>query len=76
MSYTRKLTLLNKDNKIQGKCLASWEMMCKPKDQGGLEILNLRLQNQAVLMKNMHTFYNHSDIPWVNHVWQAHYNNR
>jgi hypothetical protein len=76
MSYTRKLTLLNKDNKIQGKCLASWEMMCKPKDQGGLEILNLRLQNQALLMKNLHTFYNHSYIPSVNLVWQAHYNNR
>jgi hypothetical protein len=48
-------------------------MMCKPKDQGGLGILNLRVQNQALVMKNLHKFYNHVDIPWVKLIWHAYY---
>lgn len=26
-------------------------------------------------MKQLHKFYSHADIPWVNLVWQAHYHN-
>jgi hypothetical protein len=26
-------------------------------------------------MKNLYKFYNHMDIPWVNLVWHAYYNN-
>jgi hypothetical protein len=51
-------------------------MICKPKDQGGLGILNLRMQKQALLKNNLHKFYNHADIPWVNLVWHAYYDNR
>jgi hypothetical protein len=72
----RQFLWSDRDNKIQGKCLAIWEMMCKPKDQGWQGILNLRMQNQALLMKNLHKFYNHADIPWVNLVWHAYYDNR
>jgi hypothetical protein len=59
----RQFLWSDRENKIQGKCLASWDMMCRPKDQGGLGILNLKLQNQALIMKNLHKFYNHADIP-------------
>jgi hypothetical protein len=72
----RQFLWSDRENKIQGKCLASSDMVCKPKDQGGLKILNLRLQNQALLMKNLHKFYNHVDIPWVNLIWHAYYCNR
>jgi hypothetical protein len=72
----RQFLWSDRENKIQRKCLASWEMMCKPKDQGGLAILNLRVQNQALLMKNLHKFYNHADIPWVKLIWHAYYDNR
>jgi hypothetical protein len=51
-------------------------MMCIPKDQGGQGILNLRIQNQALLMKNMHKFYNNADIPSVKLIWHAYYENR
>jgi hypothetical protein len=44
--------------------------------QGGLGILNLIIHNQALLMKNLHKFYNHASIPWVNLVWHAYYDNR
>ena len=59
----------------QGKCLANWKLVCRPKDQGGLGVINLRVQNQALLMKNLLKFYNHYDIPWVNLIFQAYYNN-
>jgi hypothetical protein len=71
----RQFLWADKADKIQGKCLASWEMICRPKDQGGLGVLDLRLQNKALLIKNLHKFYNQHDIPWVKLLWQAHYNN-
>ncbi|KAM3260750.1 hypothetical protein ACQJBY_051787 [Aegilops geniculata] len=49
-----------------GKCLASWEMICKPKQQGGLGVLNLREQNKALLIKHLFKFYNEVDVPWGN----------
>jgi hypothetical protein len=51
------------------------DMVCRPKDQGGLNVINLRLHNKALMMKNMHKFYNHQDIPWVQLLKQAHYSN-
>ena len=71
----RQLLWNRKDNNKHGKCLASWDMVCKPKDKGGLGVLNLRLQNKALLMKNIHKFYNHMDLPWVDLIWNAHYSN-
>ena len=58
--------MADRDQKVQGRCLASWDMICRPKEQGGLGVLNLRVQNQALLLKNLYKFYNHMDIPWVN----------
>jgi hypothetical protein len=31
--------------------LARWDILCHPKDQGGLVILNLQLQNKCLLAK-------------------------
>jgi hypothetical protein len=42
-----------KDINVQGKCLAKWDLVCRPKDQGGLGVLNLGLQNKALLIKNL-----------------------
>ena len=53
---------------------AIWEMVCTSK-KGGLGIINLELQNQALLMKNLDKFFNRKDIPWVNLVWEKHYKN-
>jgi hypothetical protein len=50
-------------------------MICRPKDQGGLGVLDLRIQNKALLIKNLHKFYNEKDIPRVKLLWQAYYNN-
>jgi hypothetical protein len=59
------------------KChsLASWEMVCQPKSKGGLGVMNLKVQNQALLIKLLDKFYKRSDIPWVQLVWTAYYDN-
>jgi len=31
--------------------LAKWDILCRPKDQGGLGILDLQLQNKCLLAK-------------------------
>jgi hypothetical protein len=49
--------------------LASWEMICKPKSAGGLGILDFGKQNDALLIKQLHNFYNKVEVPWVQLVW-------
>ena len=47
---------------------AAWKMVCTSKEECGLEVINLELQNQALLTKNLDKFYSKRDIPWVNLV--------
>lgn len=42
---------------------AAWNMVCKPKSEGDLGVLNLRVQNEALLLKNLHKFFNKADLP-------------
>jgi hypothetical protein len=44
-------------------------MICKPKANGGLGVLDFKLQNEALLLKHLHKFFNREDLPWVNLVW-------
>jgi len=44
------------------------------KKEGGLGVLNLRTQNEALLMKHLHKFFNRKDIPWVQLIWEKYYN--
>jgi hypothetical protein len=50
-------------------------MVCNTKEEGGLGVINLELQNQALLMKNLDKFFNKKDIPWIHLVWEKHYRN-
>jgi len=38
-------------------------MVCVPKEEGGLRVINLKKHNEALLLKNMDKFFNHKDIP-------------
>lgn len=38
-------------------------------------MLNLRTQNEALLLKYLHKFLNKEDLPWVNLVWKKYYQN-
>lgn len=53
----------------------AWPVVCRSKTEGGLGALNLRTQNEALLMKYLHKFINREDIPWVNLIWEIHYDN-
>jgi hypothetical protein len=54
---------------------AAWKLVCRPKIEGGLGIINLEDHNQALLMKSLDKFFNMADIPWVNMMWEKHYKN-
>jgi hypothetical protein len=75
-------TVINICNRAQRHCLwakeedstsvnalAAWSLVCRPKQHGGLGVLNLELQNRALLMKQLHKFYSKADVPWVKLVW-------
>jgi hypothetical protein len=51
------------------------EKICRPKDQGGLGVLNLEIQNKALLLKKLHKFFNNLDIPWVQLTRESYYIN-
>ena len=47
-----------------------------PKQSGGLGVLNLKTQNEALLLKFLHKFYNKMDIPWVYLTWKSDYSKK
>jgi hypothetical protein len=69
----RRHCLWKRKNKDKINSLAAWEMVCRPKSKGGLGIINLRVQNNALFLKHLHKFYNNEDIPWIHLVRDAYY---
>ena len=65
----------NSEQKKHGN-LVAWQMVQMPKDKGGLRVINLRLQNDALLLKHLDKFYNKVDVPWVQLVWFKYYSNK
>jgi hypothetical protein len=61
--YRRHCLWRKKDIEAKSTPLAVWDMVCRPKDQGGLGIINLRVQSKCLLLKHLHKFYNRADIP-------------
>jgi hypothetical protein len=61
------------DGEEKCQSLASWDRVCQPKTKGGLGIINLQIQNKALLLKHLDKFYKREDIPWVQLVWYKHY---
>ena len=51
-------------------------MVQKPKKKGVLGVINLRLQNDALVLKQLHKFYSKKDIPWVSLIWSRYYTSR
>lgn len=54
---------------------AAWKMVCVPKAEGGLGVIDIGKQNKALLTKNLHKFFNILDLPWVKLIWEKHYRN-
>jgi hypothetical protein len=53
---------------------AAWPLICTPKNQGGLGVLDLGTHNDAMLLKFLHKFFSQEDIPWVKLIWFHYYN--
>ena len=43
---------------------------------GGLGIINLRIQSDALLLKYLHKFYNRYDLPWDELIWSTYYTDK
>jgi hypothetical protein len=52
---------------------AAWKMVCLPKEEGGLGVIDLRVHNEALLLKNLHKFFNKVNLPWVKLIWDNYY---
>jgi hypothetical protein len=51
------------------------KVVCKPKKKRGLGIIKSRLQNDALLIKNLDKFFSRADLPWVKLIWSQYYAN-
>jgi hypothetical protein len=69
----RRYCLWRKKDKEKVHSLAAWEMICRPKKKGGLGIINLKVQNVALLLKHLHKFYNNDPTPWVQLIRDSYY---
>ena len=58
------------------RSLASWDLVGRPKDKGGLGVINLRVQNIALLLKHLVKFYKGHDLPWVQLIWNLYYKSK
>lgn len=58
------------------KSLVAWDKVCKPKVKWGLGVINLSIQNQALLLKFLDKFYNRRQVPWVSLIWSSYYENK
>jgi len=54
---------------------AAWPTVSKPNKIGGLGVIDLRTQNEALLIKNLHKFFNRVDVPWVHLIGKKYYSN-
>lgn len=64
-----------REMEARGRALVAWNQCTIPNEKGGLGIKNIRLQNEALLIKHLDKFYNRKDVPWVNLVWHRYYPN-
>jgi hypothetical protein len=85
-TFLLQQTVLDQIDKFRKYCLwrgadfnakqkpkAAWPMVCREKQEGGLGVLNIRTQNEALLLKYLHKFFNKEDIPWVSLIWESYY---
>lgn len=52
---------------------AAWQLVCRSRLEGGLGVLNMKTQNEALLIKHLHKFFCKADIPWVSLIWEKYY---
>ena len=69
--YLRHCLWKGPDPNDHRPAMVKWTVVCRPKNQGGLGVKDITIQNKALLLKNLHKFYNVHNIPWVNMIWES-----
>ena len=54
-------------------CLVVWDTACRPKEEGGLGIINLQIENTTLLLKFLDKVNNHANMLWVTLTWNTLY---
>jgi hypothetical protein len=62
-----------RDFRNKGFNLEAWDLVRRPKSKGGLGVINLSLQNDALLLKQLDKFYRKANVQWVTLIWQSYY---
>jgi hypothetical protein len=74
--YRRHCLWKGGDTNSKNPPLVAWSMVTKPKNRGGLGVINLRMQIESLLIKNLHKFFNKVDLRWVKLIWSQYCSNR
>jgi hypothetical protein len=61
--YRRHCLWRGSDLNSKKPAKAAWPMVCVPKKQGGLGVINLNTDNEAMLLKFLHKFFSRANIP-------------
>ena len=80
-----KRFMWNAGKSAKGKARVAWNVVCKPKDQGGLGIKPLRQWNEVLLISQVWKIIANKESLWVkwvntvklkgNSIWEIEYNN-
>lgn len=63
----RRRFLWSGDETVSGaQCLVAWETACQPKEQGGIGLKDLSLQNKSLQLKNLHRLHHPANSSWAN----------
>ncbi|KAJ9555234.1 hypothetical protein OSB04_009848 [Centaurea solstitialis] len=54
---------------VQGRCKLSWDVVCKPLEEGGLGIRRLGIWNRAIITKHLWDILNSRPTIWVQWVY-------
>jgi hypothetical protein len=75
IDYFRSRFFWQHDSQKKKYRLTKWSIMCQPKDQGGLGIQNLEIQNVCLLSKWLFKLIN-EDGPWQTILWNKYLSNQ
>jgi hypothetical protein len=68
----RRAFLWNFSGRASGaRCLVAWELVCRPKEIGGLGIRRLEAQNSCLLVKLVHRLHAATASPWARWAWES-----
>jgi hypothetical protein len=73
--HRRNCLWRGKELSQKGYNLVAWDLVRKPKDKGGLRVINLSVQNDALLLKHLDKFYRKENVQWVKLIWDKYYEN-